>query len=176
MKKDLIKKKEAKKSVSGNKVSNLKEIKKTQTKKTASKTAEKKPADTKKKIVKTAKKETISKKTPINNTAKSSGVINPSALIKKTAQNNTKSTLKTDKKAITGKPAAKASAVKLKSAVKSFQSDKKIEKKPIKPAVKPEKIDTPIIKQSNESQDMSLPEGSALQQTGQRRPLIVFPK
>jgi len=50
------------------------------------------------------------------------------------------------------------------------------EKKPEKTQIRPEKFENSGLKQSSESQDMSLPDGSALQQTGQRRPLIVFPK
>jgi DNA-binding protein HU-beta len=101
------------------------------------------------------------------------------------------------------KPAAKKSAVKAKpaktsktpakkpakSAAKktvSKNTPKKVKKQPEKHAIKVEKIEKnteipveekPVEKhETSQQQDMSLPEGSALQQTGHRRPLIVFPK
>jgi len=100
------------------------------------------------------------------------------------------------------KPAAKKAAVKAKPAKTSktpvkkaakpaakktvSKSAPKTVKKPVeKHVIKVEKIEKiieipeekPIEKPEIPQQhDMSLPEGSALQQTGHRRPLIVFPK
>ena len=75
------------------------------------------------------------------------------------------------------KPAAKKTVSK--------SAPKTVKKQPEKHAIKVEKIEKnteiqeekPIeAPETPQQHDMSLPEGSALQQTGHRRPLIVFPK
>ena len=88
------------------------------------------------------------------------------------------------------KPASKKTPKKT-VPIKATKSTPKVEKKPIskpvftveKPAIKP--IERPVEKPlekppekplNTQQQDMSLPEGNVLQQTGHRRPLIVFPK
>jgi len=108
---------------------------------------------------------------------------------KKAAKSAKKPALKkTAKKAVkpTGKPAVKktvktaAKPVKTvagptaKVPVEKIKKETKPEKKHIQeaPPVIPGKPDT----SDAPGQDLSLPEGSVYQQTGQRRPLIVFPK
>ncbi|MCL2265449.1 MAG: hypothetical protein FWC22_05340 [Treponema sp.] len=84
-----------------------------------------------------------------------------------------KATSKPVKKTETRKTSTKAAKEIKTSAEKSL--NKPISKTAIKKADKPLPR-TEKTENSNQINDMSLPEGSALQQTGQRRPLIVFPK
>ena len=75
------------------------------------------------------------------------------------------------------KPAEKRKTVNTKNKAVKTSSSSNVKIKPVeKKSNVSEKNDNSGIRQSNEQQDMSLPEGNALKQTGHRRPLIVFPK
>jgi hypothetical protein len=94
-----------------------------------------------------------------------------STTMKKTAKSAPKTAKKPSvikKDAVAKKPAAKPVYAK-KQAVKPVAKKQKTVKKAAS-------VKKPVIANKPETQDMSLPEGTALQQTGQRRPLIVFPK
>jgi hypothetical protein len=111
-----------------------------------------------KKTVKTAKK-TINK--PLKTAGKPAK--KPAAkTTPKTAKPGTKKTVKTSVKPVkkTAKPVVKK------------ESKPEITHIPEVQPVIPEKPETA----ADSGQDLSLPEGSVYQQTGQRRPLIVFPK
>jgi len=111
-----------------------------------------------KKTVKTSKK-TINK--PVKTVSKPAK--KPAAkTTSKTAKPGTKKTAKTAVKPVkkTAKPVVKK------------ETKPEITHIPDEQPVIPEKPDTAV----ESGQGLSLPEGSVYQQTGQRRPLIVFPK
>ncbi|MCL2214192.1 MAG: hypothetical protein FWC06_03170 [Treponema sp.] len=125
---------------------------------------------------KTTKKSKPSVKKPVGHGKKTSNsekkMTTKNLEIKKTAKESQK-----NKKNYKAKPVSKPVRNNLKKKQILTQSK-------IKPSVKktgknldtPEKNSDSGIKQPNEQQNMSLPEGSAFKQTGHRRPLIVFPK
>jgi hypothetical protein len=119
-----------------------------------------------KKTVKTAKK-TIKK--PVKSAKPTKKPVKKPA-VKKTAQKAIKPAVKKPEKKDVKKPekpAAITPAPSIKKDTKPLISHIP-EEQPVIPE-KPDTADTP-------EQDLSLPEGSVYQQTGQRRPLIVFPK
>lgn len=102
---------------------------------------------------------------------------------KKTLKSSKKTIKKQNVKKVT---AAKKSKPKTKTVpVKKTQAGKlkKKTKKIVKNTKKPAPLSTPSKKQAandkpapSQPKNLSLPEGSVFQQTGHRRPLIVFPK
>jgi len=122
--------------------------------------------------------------------SKKKTVKSPAKQVKKPMPKKASVKAKPIKTSKTTKPAPKKTPKKT-IPVKTAKSAPKIEKKPVfKPAITIEKsaikpIEKPIEKPlekppekplNTQQQDMSLPEGNVLQQTGHRRPLIVFPK
>ena len=126
------------------------------------------------------KKDTVKEKTTANSLKKDKKTTKKGNSQKKQSTPKAKVVSKTIKNEKTAKKPIKIpvenktnekKAVNTKTALKTAKTEiSPVKKSPVKPT------EHKLNKPPSESQDMSLPEGSALKQTGHRRPLIVFPK